>query len=148
MDATAAFGFGRQDTKILGLIGTGHFLSHFFFLTLPPLFPYLKEAFAVGYTELGLMMTLTYAASATAQVPVGFLVDRIGARLVLTAGLALLAVGFGLVGLAPSFAVVIALTVLAGIGTVWLVGYVFTRGRWPGWYEMVWDRTYGGRRES
>jgi MFS transporter, FSR family, fosmidomycin resistance protein len=116
MDATARFGFDRQDTRILGLISTGHFLSHFYFLTLPPLFPFLKEAFGVGYTELGLMMTLTYAASALAQVPVGFLVDRTGARLVLTVGLALLAVGFGLVGLAPSFVVVLGLTMMAGLG--------------------------------
>jgi MFS family permease len=116
MDATTRLGFDRQDTKILGLISTGHFLSHFYFLTLPPLFPFLKDAFEVGYTELGLMMTLTYAASALAQVPVGFLVDRIGARLVLTVGLALLAVGFGLVGMAPSFVVVIGLTMLAGLG--------------------------------
>jgi MFS family permease len=116
MDATTRLGFDRQDTKILGLISTGHFLSHFYFLTLPPLFPFLKDAFEVGYTELGLMMTLTYAASALAQVPVGFLVDRIGARLVLTVGLALLAVGFGLVGVAPSFVVVIGLTMLAGLG--------------------------------
>jgi MFS family permease len=116
MDATATLGFGRQDTRILGLISTGHFLSHFYFLTLPPLFPFLKEAFQVGYTELGLMMTLTYAASAVAQVPVGFLVDRIGARAVLTIGLLLLALGFGLVGLAPNFLVVIALTMVAGLG--------------------------------
>src|SRR5215218_2874732 len=116
MDAAATARFGREDRTILGLISTGHFMSHFYFLTLPPLFPFLREAFAVGYTELGLMMTLTYAASATAQVPVGFLVDRIGARLVLTLGLALLAVGFGLVGLATSFVVVIGLTMLAGLG--------------------------------
>src|SRR5919206_2928757 len=116
MDASTALAVTRQDNKVLGLISTGHFLSHFYFLTLPPLFPYLTEAFQVGYTELGLMMTLTYAASATAQVPVGFLVDRVGARPVLAVGLALLAAGFGLVGLAPSFRVVVGLTILAGIG--------------------------------
>jgi MFS family permease len=91
-------------------------MSHFFSLTLPPLFIYLKEAFDVSYTELGLMMTLTYGASAAVQVPVGFLVDRVGAKVVLTGGLALLSIGYGLVGLAPAFWVVIALTIVAGIG--------------------------------
>src|SRR5919206_5251080 len=105
MDASTALAVTRQDNKVLGLISTGHFLSHFYFLTLPPLFPYLTEAFQVGYTELGLMMTLTYAASATAQVPVGFLVDRVGARPVLAVGLALLAAGFWLLGAAPRFVV-------------------------------------------
>src|SRR5215213_10079756 len=113
MDAAATTRFGREDTKILGLISTGHFLSHFYFLTLPPLFPYLKEAFGVSYTELGLMMTLTYGASALSQVPVGFLVDRVGARIVLTFGLALLALGFGLVGVAPTFIAVTLFTMIA-----------------------------------
>jgi MFS family permease len=116
MDAAATISLSRQDTRILGLISIGHFMSHFYFLTLPPLFPYLRDAFNVSYTELGLMMTLTYGASALAQVPVGFLVDRVGARLVLTIGLALLALGFGLVGFAPTFWVVILLTMIAGFG--------------------------------
>ena len=103
MTATTAAGSRRQDGRILGLISTGHFMSHFYFLTLPPLFPFLKEAFGVSYTELGLMMTVLYGTAAVTQVPVGFLVDRLGARIVLTIGLVMLAVGFGLVGLAPSF---------------------------------------------
>jgi MFS family permease len=106
----------RQDARVLGLVGAGHFMSHFYFLTLPPLFPYLTDAFAVGYAELGAMMTVLYGASAVVQAPVGFLVDRVGARGVLTAGLVMLALGFGLMGLAPSFPAVLALAVLAGAG--------------------------------
>ena len=116
MTAAATVASGRRDAKVLGLISTGHFMSHFYFLTLPPLFPFLNQAFEVGYTELGLMITVLYGASAIAQVPVGFLTDRIGARSVLTAGLIMLALGFGLVGLAPSFVAVVALAVLAGAG--------------------------------
>ena len=37
----------------------------------------------------------------------------------------------------------LALVTVVGIGALWLIGYVLTRGRWPGWYEKVWDRTYG-----
>ena len=116
MDATVAAASGRQDIKILSLISVGHFMSHFFSLTLPPLFIYLREAFDVSYAELGLMMTLTYGASAMVQVPVGFMVDRLGAKVVLTGGLALLSIGYGLVGLAPAFWVVILVTIVAGIG--------------------------------
>jgi MFS family permease len=100
----------------LGLISVGHFMSHFFSLTLPPLFIYLREAFDVSYAELGLMMTLTYGASALVQVPVGFMVDRFGAKVMLTGGLALLSIGYGLVGFAPAFWVVILVTIIAGIG--------------------------------
>ena len=107
---------GRRDAKILGLIGAGHFMSHFYFLALPPLFPFLSRAFDVGYTELGLMMTALYSASGLAQVPVGFLVDRVGARVVLTAGLVIMALGFGLIGLAPSYWAMVALVMFAGLG--------------------------------
>lgn len=116
MDASATISAGRQDAKVLGLISTGHFMSHFYSLTLPPLFPFLKDAFDVSYTELGVMMALMGAATAISQVPVGFLVDRLGARLVLTLGLIAISIGFGLVGFAPSFSVVLVLVTLASIG--------------------------------
>jgi MFS family permease len=106
----------RQDARILGLICSGHFLSHFYFLTLPPLFPFLKEEFGVGYAALGLIMTMVYATSGIAQVPVGFLVDRVGARVFLTAGLVLMALGFGLVGFTSSYPVLLLLMVVAGLG--------------------------------
>ena len=56
MDASVTIPAARQDAKVLGLISTGHFMSHFYSLSLPPLFPLLKEAFGVSYTELGMMM--------------------------------------------------------------------------------------------
>jgi MFS transporter, FSR family, fosmidomycin resistance protein len=116
MDASVTIPAARQDARVLGLISTGHFMSHFYSLTLPPLFPFLKDAFGVSYTELGVMMALISGATAVSQVPIGFLVDRLGARLVLTVGLVVIALGFGLVGLAPSFAVALVLVTLAAIG--------------------------------
>jgi len=115
MDATVTMPAGRQDGKVLGLISTGHFMSHFYSLTLPPLFPLLKDAFGVSYTELGVMMACMGGATTLAQVPIGFLVDRLGARLVLTIGLIGISLGFGLVGVAPAFWVVLALVTLASV---------------------------------
>jgi MFS family permease len=107
---------GRQDAKVLGLISTGHFMSHFYSLTLPPLFPFLKDAFDVSYTELGVMMALAGGATAVSQVPIGFMVDRLGAKMVLTIGLMAISLGYGLIGLAPAFGVVLVLVTLAAIG--------------------------------
>ena len=115
MDASAGVA-SRQDNKIIGLVSAGHFMSHFYFLTLPPLFPVLREAFGVSYTELGIMMTAIYGTSAIAQVPVGFAVDRYGARIVLSIGLTLMAAAFGLIGLAPTFIVVVLLAMLGAVG--------------------------------
>jgi len=39
----------RSDVRVIGLIGVAHFFSHFFQLTLPPLFPLLKSVFEVPY---------------------------------------------------------------------------------------------------
>jgi MFS family permease len=101
----------RHDMKVLGLISTGHLLSHFYFLTLPPLFVFMKADLGLSYTELGVMMTLIYGVAAVAQIPVGFLVDRVGARVVLTTGLFIMSVGFLLVGLSPAMG-----QALAGLG--------------------------------
>lgn len=116
MDASITTGSARQDYKILGVISTGHFMSHFYFLVLPPLFPFLKQEFGVSYTELGALMTAIYASSAVSQVPVGFMVDRFGARVVLTFGLIMMALGFGAMGLVSNFWLLIVLGIVAATG--------------------------------
>lgn len=116
MDASVTVPSARQDYKILGLISTGHFMSHFYFLLLPPLFPFLKDVFGVDYTELGALMTAIYASSAISQIPIGFMVDRFGARVVLTFGLVMMAIGFGLMGTVSNFWVLLVLGVVAATG--------------------------------
>lgn len=105
-----------RDARVLGLVGTGHYLSHFYNLTLPPLLPLLKAEFDASYAALGLAMTCFYAASGLIQVPVGFLVDRIGGRLVLVAGLMVEAGAIGLISLAQSVEMLVALAFVAGLG--------------------------------
>ena len=105
-----------RDARVIGLISVAHAASHFNQLVLPPLFPFLIDAFGVGYTELGLMMTLFYATSGLAQTPAGFAVDRFGARNVLTAGTALMCGATMLYGLAPNYWAMLPLAVLAGLG--------------------------------
>lgn len=104
------------DGRILGLIGAGHFLSHFYSLTLPPLLILWRAEFDVGFTALGLVISLFAAANGLAQIPVGFLVDRIGARPVLFGGLVIEAVAIGAMGLAPDFETLLALAAVAGAG--------------------------------
>jgi FSR family fosmidomycin resistance protein-like MFS transporter len=106
----------RHDLKVMSLIGIGHFFSHFYILLLPPLFPLLKGEFGVGYVELGFAIALLNGITALTQAPVGFLVDRFGARGILIAGLALFSLSIGLVGVWPSYPVLLLLMVLAGLG--------------------------------
>ncbi len=102
--------------RVIGLVGGAHFVSHFFQLTLPPLFPLLRDDFGVTYVQLGLVMSLFYASSAIGQTASGFLVDHFGARRVLPVGMALVALAMALAGLAPSYWALVAVALLGGLG--------------------------------
>jgi MFS family permease len=106
----------RRDVRIIGLIGSAHFVSHFFQLALPPLFPLLRESFGVSYVELGLLMSLFFAASGLGQTGAGFLVDHLGARRVLLGGMALLSGATAVAGVVPAFWLLLPVAVFLGLG--------------------------------
>ncbi len=114
MVATTAV--SQRSAKVIGLVGAGHFFSHFYWLVLPPLFPLLRVEFGVSYAALGFLISALAVASGVVQLPIGFAVDRVGPAVILSGGLALLAGAILLVGLAPSYWMVLALMVFAGLG--------------------------------
>ena len=105
-----------RDTRVNTLIGTGHFLSHFYVLCLPPMFPYWQRAFEVSYAKLGLTVALMSGITAVLQTPVGFLVDRHGARRFLIGGTLLMTLTIAGMGLATEFWQVLLLAALSGVG--------------------------------
>jgi len=105
-----------QDAKVIGLVGLAHGVSHFFHLILAPLFPWLKEDFALSYAELGLLMTVFFVISCIGQALSGFVVDRVGARAVLFAGVGLLGVGALALSQAQNYAMLLAGSMIAGLG--------------------------------
>jgi MFS family permease len=105
-----------RDGRVNLLIGTGHFLSHFYVLSLPPLFLAWQKTFGVTYAELGLTVALMSGTTAVLQTPVGFLVDRLGARRFLVGGTLLMTLSIAAMGLAASFWQMLVLAVLSGIG--------------------------------
>jgi MFS transporter, FSR family, fosmidomycin resistance protein len=106
----------KRDLRVIGVVGAAHGGSHFFQLVLPPLFPWLRDAFGVSYTELALVMTVFFAISGLTQAAAGFLVDRIGAARVLAGGLVCLAVGTFMIAIAPSYWAMLPAAVLLGLG--------------------------------
>ena len=76
-----------RDAKVIALVAVAHFMSHVHGMLLPPILGQVKEAFGVSYTQIALAITAFNIASALLQTPAGFLVDRIGPRLMLTGGL-------------------------------------------------------------
>jgi FSR family fosmidomycin resistance protein-like MFS transporter len=106
----------RQDAAVIGLVGLAHGVSHFSQLLLPPLFPWLKDAFGVSYTQLGLLLTIFFVVSCAVQTASGFIVDRFGPRPVLFAGLALIGLAALGYALSPNYAVMALCAAVAGVG--------------------------------
>ena len=105
----------RRTVKTIALISSAHFLSHFYILLLPPLFPLLRDAYGVGFTELGFGIAVFNIVSAFTQAPIGFLVDRYGASKLLVAALVLESLAFALIGVFPWFGALLGLLVVAGL---------------------------------
>ena len=61
-----------SDIRVLSLVGIAHFFSHFYIYLLPPLFPFLKTALNVSYTELGLLMAVFSGTTGLTQIPVSY----------------------------------------------------------------------------
>lgn len=106
----------RRDATVVGLVGLAHCASHFSQLLLAPLFPWLRDAFDVSYTELGFLMTIFFVVSCVVQTLSGFVVDRHGPRPVLFAGLGLLGVAALGFAASQSYWMLAAFSVVAGIG--------------------------------
>jgi FSR family fosmidomycin resistance protein-like MFS transporter len=113
---TVALSRRASDVRVIGLISLAHGSSHFFHLILPAMFPWLKGAFALSYAELGLLMSIFFVVSCVVQASSGFLVDRIGARPVLFAGVGLLALAALTYSQSNGYAMLILGAVIAGCG--------------------------------
>jgi FSR family fosmidomycin resistance protein-like MFS transporter len=114
--STAAAPSFRQDAQVIGLVCAAHSMSHFFQLLLAPLFPWLKVAFNLSYAELGLVVSMFFVVSSVSQTVAGFVVDRVGGRTVLFAGLALLGGSALLLSQAQNYPMLMAGAMLAGLG--------------------------------
>jgi MFS transporter, FSR family, fosmidomycin resistance protein len=105
-----------RTTRVNLLIGNGHFLSHFYVLCLPPMFLVWRAVFGVSFAELGLAVAMMSGTTAILQTPVGFLVDRYGARSFLVGGALLMSLSIAAMGLATNFWQILALATLSGVG--------------------------------
>ena len=105
-----------RTTRVNLLIGTGHFLSHFYALIIPPMFLVWQPAFHVSFAELGMSLMLMSGITGLLQTPVGFLVDRHGARPFLIGGTLIMSLSICAMGFATDFWQILVLSALSGIG--------------------------------
>src|SRR6202051_2637576 len=103
------------ESRLIAAVCAAHMMSHYYMLMLAPLFAFIRADFNVSYTELALALTVFNVVSGVLQTPVGFLVDRIGARIILIAGLMLSSVAYAVAGMVDSYWFFIAMYGVAGL---------------------------------
>ncbi len=109
-------GILRKERKVINLVSAAHFFSHFFILTLPPLFLTIKEDLNITFTQLGMMVSVYAVGSFVGQYPMGVFADKYGPRWILICGILTVSVAFVLMGLMPVYWVMVGLALMAGLG--------------------------------
>ena len=104
-----------SEDKLIAGVCIAHFVSHYSMMLLAPLFVFIKDEYGVTYTELSLALAAFGVVSSVMQTPVGFFVDRFGARLNLIGGLLLGSAAVAAAGLVDSFWVFIAMFAVMGL---------------------------------
>jgi MFS family permease len=115
----------------LWLITIGHGLTHWYPATFYLLLPLIGNELGLSYSEIGLIMTCKYIASAIANVPGGVLVDTVGRKGLLMA-VSLFWIGFPylLIGFTHSYLMLLACISLVGFGnSLWHPTAIPTLGR-------------------
>ncbi len=83
---------------------------------LPALLPFLKAALALNYTQVGAVIMISNLTSSIIQPCFGYLSDRAELKWLLPAATAVVFLGFSLIGLAPSYPVLLLFVVVSGVG--------------------------------
>ncbi|MFC7216094.1 MFS transporter [Saliphagus sp. GCM10025334] len=102
--------------RTAGVVNGGHFLSHFYLMSLPPLFPLLATDFNATNAQLGILISMIYLSMFLLQIPVGELVDRVGAKYVFVLGVLLSGVGTMMIAFAGSYRHLLVFALVAGMG--------------------------------
>jgi MFS family permease len=129
--AAAAHAAPQGAWRELWLITIGHGLTHWYPATFYLLLPLIGAELGLSYSQIGLVMTCQYIASALANVPGGVLVDTVGKKGVLMA-VSLFWVGFPylLIGFTHSYAMLLVCIALVGFGnSLWHPTAIPTLGR-------------------
>ena len=124
----------RHAFRELWLITIGHGLTHWYPATFYLLLPLIGHELGLSYSQIGLIMTCQYVASALANIPGGVLVDTVGRKGLLMA-VSLFWIGFPylLIGFTHSYLMLLVCVALVGFGnSLWHPTAIPTLGqRYP-----------------
>ena len=93
-----------------------HLVNDGCFVAIYPVLPLIAKEFDLSYTQVGFLKTALTGSSTALQLPMAMLAERFGDIMFLALGMAWVAVGLMVIGVASSFLQVLVLTLCAGTG--------------------------------
>src|SRR2546428_858785 len=105
------------DRGLLPAATAAHFLNDFYVAFLAPLLPLVVAKFHLSLALAGLLATVLTTSAAMQQPWFGIMADRLKRRIFVILGPTLTVLAMGLMGLAPTYALLMALLLIAGTGT-------------------------------
>ena len=107
----------RHRTRTLWLTGVLHAFTHLYQVALMPLYLLMQRDFGfASVSQATLLLTVMMAACFAPSYPIGVLADRMNRKTLLGFGLALNALGFAALALAPNYAWALVAVTVAGFG--------------------------------
>jgi MFS transporter, FSR family, fosmidomycin resistance protein len=108
---------GLLQHRALAVFMMGHFTVDMFGGLMPVLYAIMADEFDLSNADIGLIALAYTSASSLSQPLFGYLADRFGSRYFAVASMMWSAGMVGLAGLAPSYAMLIFISAMAGLGS-------------------------------
>ena len=108
---------GNTDVKVIIGLTLDHFIGDFYSSFINPLLPVFVQKYALTLTEVGLLAALSRFLAFIVQPTVGYLADYYRTRFFILGGPFLAIVFIALVGVAPSYLVLLVFISLGSIGS-------------------------------
>lgn len=105
------------DTKVIFVLFLVHFIGDFYAAFVNPLLPVFVKKFSLTLAQVGLLVGISRFLAFIVQPSVGYLADHYRTRLFILGGPLMAIVFISMVGIAPSFPVLIVCVALGSIGS-------------------------------
>jgi FSR family fosmidomycin resistance protein-like MFS transporter len=107
----------NPNLKIIWALTLVHFVGDFYHSFISPLLPVLIEKYSLTLTQAGFIAGISRFLAFVVQPPVGYLADRYKTRAFVLGGPLIVVVSTSLIGIAPSYAVLLVLVSASSIGS-------------------------------
>jgi FSR family fosmidomycin resistance protein-like MFS transporter len=106
----------KMNLKLILVLSASHLFMDVTGSALPAIMPFFKAALSLNYAQIGSVIMVSNLTSSIIQPCFGYFSDRMQIRWLLPVSVLLTYGGFSLVGLAPSYGVLLTFVVFSGMG--------------------------------